>query len=359
MNRYGKILERRLLEYRKVQLTGGSTLTISLPKQWTKQAGISHGDKLAIIPQKDLSLHVVPRLEEEHPAALEATVIVDPQEYPEATLRRVIAHYLVGYDIIRVYSAKNRLPVKLRTLLKETIRNKFIGTEIVEESSEKLVLQAFLGHMDFSIEGTLNRMHILSSIMHKEAIESIQNLDKELLADLVNRDNDVDRLYLFTVRLLKKAMQDPHVFEDLGIERPRDALGYRLVSKSLERIADHATTIAENALELSAPPEQRVFDPLVEMYKVSNEGHKQGVYALFKLDQKFADRSFELVSKLPEMEEKIMQQVLGGKTDLDFALPIRMILKSNRRIGEYGADIAEIAINMIAKEPSQKNQRLL
>ncbi|UCD73172.1 MAG: phosphate uptake regulator PhoU [Candidatus Bathyarchaeota archaeon] len=340
------------MEYRKVQLTGGSTLTISLPKQWTKRAGISPGDRLAIIPQKDLSLHVVPRLEEEHPAALDATLTVGPQEDPEAALRRVIAHYLVGYDIIRIHSVKNRLPIRLRTLLKETIRNKFIGTEIVEESSEKLVLQAFLGHMDFSIEGTLNRMHILSSIMHKEAIESIQNLDRELLADLVNRDNDIDRLYLFTVRLLKKAMQDPHVFEDLGIRRPRDALGYRLVSKSLERIADHAAAIAENALELPSPPDQEVFDRIVEMYRISDEGHKQGVLSLFKLDQKFADRSFELVGRLPEMEERIMQEVLGGKTDLNFALPIRMILESNRRIGEYGADIAEIAINMIAREPS-------
>ena len=341
------------MEFRKVQLTGGSTLTISLPKQWTKQAGIQPGDRLAIIPQKDLSLQVIPRLEEGRPETLEADITVVPKEEPRAALRRVIAHYLVGYDVIRVHSAQNRLPVRLRTLLKETIRNKFIGTEIVEESSERFVLQAFLGHSDFSMEGTLNRMHILSSIMHKEAIESLQTLDRELLTDLVNRDNDIDRLYLFTVRLLKKAMQDPQVLEELGIKRPRDALGYRLVSKSLERIGDHTVTIARNALDLPSPPDKKIFDRILEMYRISDEGHKQSLRALFKLDQKFADQSFELVSTLPEMEERIMHEVLKEKMDMGFVLPIRMILESNRRIGEYGADIAEIAINMIAKEPLQ------
>jgi phosphate uptake regulator len=341
------------LEYRKVQLTGGSTLTISLPKQWTKQAKINPGDRLAIIPQKDLSLHVIPGFQEKETKTLEASIRVASDEDPEAALRRIIAHYLVGYDVIRIHAGQNRLPVRLRTLLKETIRSKFIGTEIVEESSEKVVLQAFLGHSDFSMEGTLNRMHILSSIMHKEAIESIQNLDRELLTEILNRDNDVDRLYFFTVRLLKKAMQDPQVLDELDIERPRDALGYRLVSKSLERIGDHTVAIARHALELSSPPDQRICDSITEMYKISDDSHKHAMTALFKLDQKFADLSFELVNKLPAMEEKIMQDVLGEKTDLNFALPIRMILESNRRIGEYGADIAEIAINMIAKEPSQ------
>jgi len=341
------------LEYRKVQLTGGSTLTISLPKQWTKQVGIRPGDKVAIIPQKDSSLHIVPRFEGERSETLEVSITVVPQENPEAVLRRVIAHYLVGYDIIRIYSSQERLPVRLRKLVKETIRNKFMGTEVVEESSEELVLQAFLGHSDLSINGAIQRMHILSSMMHKDAIESMQNLDKELLTDLVNRDDDVDRLYLFTVRLLKKAMSNLQALEGLGIERPRDALGYRLVSKSLERIGDHAVTIAKNALELPSPLSKRIFDHVFEIYKTSDEGHKQSIEALFKQDQKFAERSFELVSKLPGMEDKIMHELLREEPDVTFVLPVRMILESNRRIGEYGADIAEIAINMITKEPPQ------
>ena len=341
------------MEYRKVQLTGGSTLTISLPKQWTKQAGIRPGDRLAIIPQKDSSLHLVPRFEEERDRTLEASITVAPQENPEAVLRRVVAHYLVGYDVIRIRSPQERLPLRLRKLVKETIRNKFIGTEVVEESSEELVLQAFLGHSDLSINGAIERMHILSSMMHKDAIESMQNLDKELLTDLVNRDDDVDRMYLFTVRLLKKAMRNLQDLEGLGIDRPRDALGYRLVSKSLERIADHAVTIAKNALELPSPLSERIFDDVFEMYRISDEGHKQSIEALFKHDQKFAEKSFELVNKLPGMEDKIMQKVLSERPEVTFVLPIRMILESNRRIGEYGADIAEIAINMITEEPSQ------
>jgi len=52
-------------EKRKVQLTGGSTLTISLPVKWARAAGIKHGDELSLVQRSDNSLLITPEKSEE------------------------------------------------------------------------------------------------------------------------------------------------------------------------------------------------------------------------------------------------------------------------------------------------------
>ena len=39
------------MEVRKVQITGGSTYTVSLPKEWATESGIEAGSKLAFYPE--------------------------------------------------------------------------------------------------------------------------------------------------------------------------------------------------------------------------------------------------------------------------------------------------------------------
>ena len=52
------------------------------------------------------------------------------------------------------------------------------------------------------------------------------------------------------MRLLKLAVSNARVVKEIGLNSPRDCLGYRLIAKSVERTADHATKIAENVLLL-------------------------------------------------------------------------------------------------------------
>ena len=47
-------------EIRKIQITGGSTYIISLPKSWAKEAGLSAGSRVALSCQPDMSLLITP-----------------------------------------------------------------------------------------------------------------------------------------------------------------------------------------------------------------------------------------------------------------------------------------------------------
>lgn len=46
------------METRKVQLAGGSTYTVSLPKQWAEEHGVEAGAQLLVAPHDDGSLTV-------------------------------------------------------------------------------------------------------------------------------------------------------------------------------------------------------------------------------------------------------------------------------------------------------------
>jgi phosphate uptake regulator len=46
------------MESRKLQLTGGSTIMVSLPKKWVDKAGLERGAEVVLVPQSNGTLLV-------------------------------------------------------------------------------------------------------------------------------------------------------------------------------------------------------------------------------------------------------------------------------------------------------------
>ena len=87
----------------------------------------------------------------------------------------------------------------------------------------------------------LPRMAEIAEAMTRDSLDAFVRRDADLARDILSRDDEVDQLkdQIFRV-LLTHMMADPGT-----IER---ALGLILVSRNLERIADHATNIAEDVI---------------------------------------------------------------------------------------------------------------
>jgi phosphate transport system protein len=87
----------------------------------------------------------------------------------------------------------------------------------------------------------LPRMAEIAEKMTRDSLDAFVRRDAALARDILARDDEVDQLkdQIFRV-LLTYMMADPGT-----IER---ALGLILVSRNLERIADHATNIAEDVI---------------------------------------------------------------------------------------------------------------
>ncbi|RLI17719.1 phosphate uptake regulator PhoU [Candidatus Bathyarchaeota archaeon] len=335
-------------QLRKVQLTGGSTYVVSLPKNWAKAAGIKPGDYVQLIPQPDTSLLIVPGEGKKREELSEALIDASLAENPEDTARELIACYLVGYDIIRLRFG--RKAAEHRIYIKDVMRRKLVGVEIIDEAANYMTIRCLLGHVEFPVKDALSRMHIMALSMHKDAITALRERNISLAHDVAQRDDEVDRLYFFVVRQLKMATQKRFIIEEIGLTSLRDCLGYRLVAKSLERIADHAARIAQTipTMEYQSIPDD-IMAPITSMSTLSAEICQNAMKALYQLSIKKANQAIAGIAQLTELEEKVIKLILESKLHITTVVGLRLTLESIRRAAEYGADIAEIAINLTKK----------
>jgi phosphate uptake regulator len=89
------------MEVRKVQLSGGTTYTVSLPKTWARDHGIESGSLLYLSPSDDGTLIV--RTDERVEDADEWEAVVDVRSFDDSILRELLAGlYVVGFDRIEL-----------------------------------------------------------------------------------------------------------------------------------------------------------------------------------------------------------------------------------------------------------------
>ena len=335
-------------QLRKVQLTGGSTYVVSLPKNWARSVGLKAGDHVKITPQSGTSLLISPREDIERKEELSKVVIDDSAaETAEDVVRELISCYLVGYDIISLKLAKKA--TEYRSYIKDVMRRKLVGLELIEESTDYMTARCMLGHTEFPVKEALNRMHSMALAMHNDAITALKEGNIPLANEVEQRDDDVDRLYFFVVRQLKMAMENRVTMEEIGLTNARDCLGFRMIVKSIERIADHASRIAETIPKIELTNIDEIIDPISEISEISNDICRIAMKALHQLNVKKANQSITKIVEVNEMEKNILEQILQTKLNTKTIIGLRLILESIRRIGEYGTDIAEIVINLAKK----------
>jgi phosphate uptake regulator len=337
-------------ELRKVQVTGGSTFIISLPKPWVEQVGLTRGSLVSIRQKDPLTLCLQPKGVETDNKIKKVTVILNEGETSGSVVRRVVSSYLLGYNIIQIKELQNRIMTSIRFAVKDFTRKKLVGTEILSDLPNELTLQVLLSYAELSVKDALRRMSIIAASMHRDAIEALKTEDPQLAREIISMDDEVDRFNLYIIRLLKVASSDSYVLRESGLKNPREVLGYRLITKSIERMADHAVNIAQNRLTLVLT--QSSSKILVELESLSENAlqiFENAVDALFNQEYKAADKVLEDADKSKPMEAEVIQKIIKHAPPEEVPA-LRLIVESIRRTAEYGADIAEIVLNMTIKE---------
>jgi len=332
-------------ETRKLQITGGSTYVISLPKKWVTQNGLEKGSPLLIRQEENGGLEVVPPEIGKPEKSEEAFVRVSSDKSSESLIRKTVAVYLQGYNIIHI-RAKDQKEIlsTQRNAVKTFARNMLVGTEIVIDTSIELTLQVLLSYPELSVPSALRRMTIITASMHKDAITALKNLDYQMASDVRATDYEVNRFHLYIIRQLKIAIQNTRIITDIGLKSPKDCLGYRLITKMVERTADHATNIAKNVLLLKKPLDDEFLQTIQEMNKVAISSFETAIESLFRRDFNLADSVISEANKIIALEKKAL--LSSKETNIEEATNIRLVIESVRRIAEYSMDIAEIVLNM-------------
>jgi len=155
----------------------------------------------------------------------------------------------------------------------------------------------------------------------------------------------VDRFSFYIIRQLKAAVQNEKILEEIGLSTARDCLGYRLITKTVERVADHAVKIAQNVLTLTNPLALETFQKIYEMSTSADSAFNDAVKSLFKQDFHLADNVVERAKKITSLEKRVIASI-SKETQAEEVSSLRLIIESVRRIAEYASDIAEIVLNL-------------
>jgi len=332
-------------ETRKVQLTGKSTYIVSLPKGWVKGMGLRAGSQLVITRQSDASLLLTPIELVKTVKLGEASITVTKEENPNTIIRKIVALYLIGYNSIRIDTKGERLTSPHRNYIKDLTRRKLVGTEIITDSPNEMKLQILLSYPELSVESALRRMHLIASSMHEDVIQALKDSDKDLTKDVMKLDDEVDRFNFYIIRQLKAAVQSESVLRDIGLSNPKDCLGYRLIAKSVERIADHAVKIAENIFSLNHSIDNSAIKKISEMSSFARSVFDDSMKSLYGKDYLLADSTVTKAKTIATMENDLIK-FIDKRVEATDVSNIRMIIESTRRTAEYAGDIAEIVLNL-------------
>jgi phosphate uptake regulator len=332
-------------EVRKLQITGGSTYILSLPKKWVARRGLKKGSPLTLVKQDDGSLLIIPEGLKKPEKTAEATIEVSPSDDPQSIIRKIVSTYLIGYNVILIRARNQRLASTQRNVIKDFTRRMLVGTEIIADSSNELVLKVLLSYPELSVQSALRRMCIITSSMHEGAITALKELDEELARDIVAMDDEVDRFNLYIIRQLKAAVQNEKIIKEIGLSTGRDCLGYRLITKAVERTADHAIKIAENVSTLKKPLGAKLIEQIHSMGLSAISAFNDAIESLFKRDFQLADNVVQKAKQVALLEKELVKSI-SKKAEVEEVSSLRLIIESIRRTAEYASDIAEIVLNM-------------
>src|SRR6267143_1830898 len=95
----------QMMEARKVQKVGYSTLIVSLPKAWVEQVSLKQGDIVTFRRESDGGITVYPGLTRER-ENLRYVINADICDAPNLLTRIITANYLTGHDTIQIIAKK-------------------------------------------------------------------------------------------------------------------------------------------------------------------------------------------------------------------------------------------------------------
>jgi phosphate uptake regulator len=146
---------------------------------------------------------------------------------------------------------------------------------------------------------------------------------------------------------LKLAVSNARIVREIGLDNPRECLGYRLIVKSVERTADHATKIAENILFLKDPINSELLERIEKLSSLAISMFESAVEALFGHDYNLAESVIEKLAQIHNLEEEAV--LSSHDVQIDQIPNLRLLIESIRRTAEYASDISEVVLNLNAE----------
>lgn len=310
---------------RKVQMTGGSTYTVSIPKAWANERRIRSGSVVYLYPFED---RLVIAQAETNGARAAANIDVDSVD-DDALAQQIEAAYAAGTDTIVVESDTSFSPGQRR--IASRALTSLVGMQISSETERTLVGKSLLDSGELSFDATITQLRQISLSMHEDAVDAVVENREVQATQVIDRDDDVDRLFALVCRQFYRVLGDVREVDKLETDRKTAFTAFR-IARQLERIADHAERIAEVTTRQRTAPSAETGEQFREVgidarrvVRAALDGNSGA--ALLRRD--------DLVEHLDAFDRDLYER--GCEDSYLYG----RVLESIRRTAEYGGNIAE------------------
>lgn len=330
------------MEIRKVQITGGSSYVVSLPKEWARSLNIRKNDPLGLIAQSDGTLLITPKITGE---AVQRVKIFDASAIgdPEFFFRCLVGAYIMGYTAVTI-TAPGRIPPRMRMVVLDFTRM-VIGQEVTEENDTTITIRDLINPAEMTFESTLRRMHILARGMHEDIISALKMKSRALAKDATARDRELDRLHWLIARQYHLIQNDSSLARRMQVT-VADAACYALVSRIIERIGDHAVNTATTILPLlDSDLNPDLFGDLESVSAEALTIFDASISAMIERDIRGADANIRSITGLAARCDAIARSIPLQSGSV--ALAAGSIVESIRRLGECSKEISKCTINRL------------
>ena len=327
-------------DLRKLQVTGGSTVIVSLPKEWIKANNLGKGDfvNLEELASGDLRLSSI------QSRASKKVATIDCCEHMKGLRDLMIGAYLSGADVIKI-SCKNKIPRGTRSDVREFLRDTR-GMEIEVDDDKEIRIISILNPSELRLQVSINRMYILISSLVNDAMDVLLGEPIDLLSDIDDRERQIDARRLLLERQVAASIQLPSVERKLAVDR-FTAMEHANIARILERMGDHATRLAylikDNSQVIKIKPTEMPLSAIPIWAKQL----KTIVHNMYTKDVNIIHNAkLELVELRNKIEGE-EDELWTGRGSAERLLCEFRISESIRRLCAYSVNFAEILLNML------------
>lgn len=223
--------------FRRLQVVGRASYSISLPKSWVLRRGLRPGDLVEISEGIDGSLRISPPEAELRRSLCRINADLC-RDYDQLRML-ILAGYRVGYDVISLSCSKVPIHELSRTL--SDLIHLLPGFELNQGGSSELILQNVLDHSRFQVDDLLKRSYILASDMLNNLSEFLETGRYDLISYIETLRRRVSELLMLHARLTMayfrrrelgrflKLRNPPHIYSSILLENLIDQLAEALL----------------------------------------------------------------------------------------------------------------------------------
>jgi phosphate transport system protein len=205
-------------------------------------------------------------------------------------------------------------------------------------------------HFDDQMKELLQRLLLMGSLaetMVRASVEMLVSRSEEKRDELDRKEHEVNELQIeVDDRAIKlTALQQP-----VGTDVRFLFMASRIATE-LERIADQAINIAQNAHHVLAAPPLRPLVDLPIMAQIAEKMVHDSLDALSRRDCELARKVLEEEEKVDAFRDQIFRSLLtymmSDPATIPRALPLILVSRNLERVGDHATNVAEEVIYLV------------